>query len=112
MGAPRLNRKLVLEVPAQVPDGAGGFTESWAARGTLWAQVTAGAGRETLGEAVQLSRTVLKIIVRATPYEAPSRPRPEHRFRDGSRVFRILSVAESDADARYLICHAIEEVAT
>jgi len=112
MGAPRLNRKLVLEVPERVPDGAGGFNEVWVTRGTLWAQITAGSGAETLGEAVQISRARMKIIVRAMPYDAPSRPRAEHRFRDGSRIFRILAVQESDADARYLICQAEEEVAT
>lgn len=106
-----LNRKLVLEAAQRLPDGAGGYTENWAELGTLWAQVTARSGRETPGEAVSLSRTSYRIVVRAAPYGAPSRPRPEHRFRDGTRLFRILSVAEHDPAARYLTCFAEEEVA-
>jgi len=112
MRAPRLNRKLVLEAPGRLPDGAGGFAESWVARGTLWAQVTAGSGAERSGEDVRLSRSRLRIVVRAAPSGAPSRPGPEQRFREGIRVFRILSVAEFSPDTRYLICHAEEETAT
>ena len=112
MRAPRLNRALVLEAPERLPDGAGGFFGGWQVLGTLWAQITAGSGAERAGEAVQLSRTRLRIIVRAAPFDAPSRPKPEQRFRDGQRVFNILSVAEGDADARYLICQAEEEVAS
>lgn len=112
MGAPRLNRKLVLESSERVPDGAGGFVQSWVAQGTLWAQITAGAGAERAGADAQLSRTRLRIILRAAPHDAPSRPRPDQRFREGIRVFRILSVAESDADTRYLICQAEEEIAS
>ena len=33
MSAPRLNRKLVLEAPTRVADGAGGYTVTWAALG-------------------------------------------------------------------------------
>lgn len=112
MRTPRLNRSLVLETPARFPDGAGGFVEGWSALGTVWAEITTGAGTERAGKAVQLSRTRLRIILRAAPFGAPSRPRPEQRFRDGARAFNILSVAESDADGRYLICVAEEEVAT
>lgn len=112
MRVPRLNRKLVLETPERVADGAGGFAQSWVPLGTLWAEIRSGTGSERFGEGVQLSRTRLKIIVRAAPFGAPSRPRPEQRLREGIRIFRILSVGEHDTDARYLICHAEEEVVT
>ena len=112
MRLPRLNRKLVLETPEQVPDGAGGFTDSWVEQGTLWAQITPRTGAEATGEDTAMSRSRLKIIVRAAGQDAPSRPRPEQRFREGIRVFHILSVTESDADAHYLVCHAQEEMAT
>jgi hypothetical protein len=52
----------------------------------------------------------LRIIVRAAPEGAPSRPLPEQRFRAGQRVFRILAVSEADTGARYLTCFAQEEV--
>ncbi|MFK7938055.1 MAG: head-tail adaptor protein [Roseovarius sp.] len=106
-----LNHPLVLEAAQRSPDGAGGFLESWTVLGTLWAERKAGSGNEAQGAGVSLSRTRFKITVRAAPLGAPSRPKPEHRFRDGTRIFRILSVAESDVSARYLTCLTTEEVA-
>lgn len=107
----RLNRKLVLEEAQTVPDGAGGFAETWVALGTLWAHVKAGTGRETAAEFVTLSAVPYRITVRAAPAGAPSRPKPEQRFRDGSRIFRIQAVTEDAAAATYLVCFAREEVA-
>ncbi len=107
-----LNRKIVLEAPARVLDGAGGYSKSWQAMGTLWASIRAGSGREVAGEFVTVSTVPYRIVVRASPEGAPSRPRPDQRFRDGNRVFRILAVSEYDPGARYLTCHAREEVLT
>lgn len=109
MSAPRLNRRLVLETPAAVPDGAGGFTQGWAALGTLWAAMAAGAGRAAGGEEVIRPEVGWRITVRAAPVGAPSRPVAGQRLRAGERVFVILAVAECDADARYLTCFAREE---
>ncbi len=106
----KLNRPLVLEEAQRSPDGAGGYIETWVQLGTLWAEVKAGSGNEAQGGGVSLSRTRYRITVRAAPYGAPSRPRPDHRFRDGTRLFRILSVAERDPCARHLVCTAMEEV--
>lgn len=106
-----LNRKLVLEDPVRVLDGAGGHTETWTVLGTLWASIKPGNGRETRSEFLTLSRVPYRIIVRASPEGSPSRPKPEQRFREGMRLFRILAVSEYDPGAHYLTCHAIEEVA-
>lgn len=110
MIAPKLNRKLVLEEAQRVPDGAGGYLLSWHTKGTLWAAIEVTSGREQAGESVTISTVRYKVIVRAAPGGAPSRPRPEQRFRDGSRVYRIAAVSEADATGRYLICSAVEEV--
>ncbi|WP_299843148.1 head-tail adaptor protein [uncultured Roseovarius sp.] len=112
MAAVNLNRRMVLEAPNQVPDGAGGFTETWAELGSLWVELRARGGRETSGEETSLSQTGFKILVRAAPYGAPSRPSPGQRFRDGTRNFRIRSVAEFDQRGRYLSCFSDEEVVT
>lgn len=111
MGRVVLNRKLVLEEAQRVPDGAGGFDESWAEVGLLWAEVSARTGREAAGEGVSLSATGFRITVRAAPQGAPSRPVAGQRFRDGARVFRIEAVAERDHAARFLTCFCEEEVA-
>ncbi|MGB5837706.1 MAG: head-tail adaptor protein [Albidovulum sp.] len=110
MIAPKLNRKLVLEEAQRLPDGAGGFTLVWLAIGVLWAAVDAGSGRERAGESVTVSTVGYRITVRAAPQGAPSRPRPEQRFRDGARVFLITAVSEADGPGHYLTCFAQEEV--
>jgi hypothetical protein len=51
-----------------------------------------------------------RIIVRAAPVGDDRRPRPEQRFREGERLFRILAVAEADRGQHYLTCFAREEV--
>lgn len=110
MAAVTLNRQLTLEEVMRVPDGAGGYVESWSALGLLWADIQARSGREAAGEDVSLSTTGFRIIVRSAPYGAPSRPRAGQRFRDGGRLFRINSVAERDAQQRFLTCFCEEEV--
>lgn len=110
MRAPKLNRKLVLEEAQLAPDGSGGFTQNWVVKGTLWAAVDAGTGRERAGESVTVSTVGYRIRVRAVPQGAPSRPRPEQRFRDGARLFLISAVAEADEPGHYLTCFAQEEV--
>lgn len=107
----RLSRRLVLEERRALADGLGGVTETWAALGTLWAEVLPGAGREVAGEEVVLSSVPCRITVRGAPVGNPRRPRAEQRFRDGLRMFRILSVVERDPAGRYLVCVAREEVA-
>lgn len=105
-----LSRPLILEAPLQTPDGMGGFTESWTALGTVWAEITPGSGRETAGEEVSLSSIPFRILMRGAPQGAPSRPQAGQRLRDGTRVFAILAVTERDAAGRYLICFAREEI--
>lgn len=105
----RLNRQLVLETPERIVDGAGGYTRNWVALGTVWAKMVASTGREAAGVAAPLSRVAYKIIVRAAPPGSDARPQAKQRFREGERVYRILSVAEEDADGHYLLCAALEE---
>lgn len=105
-----LNRRLVLERSVQVSDGAGGFSESWAVLGVVWAEVVAGPGRDVAGEEVTVSSVPYRITVRGAPVGAPSRPKAEQRLRDGTRLFRIIAVTERDASGAYLTCFAREEV--
>jgi len=105
-----LNRKLTLEDLVRTPDGAGGYQEAWETLGTLWAQVKASSGRQTSEEDARLAEVSVRITVRAAPDGAPSRPKPEQRFRDGNRVFVIKAIAETDVAGRFLTCFAKEEV--
>ncbi len=110
MNTPQLNRRLVLEEQVRTPDGAGGFDVVWTPLGNHWAEVRAGRGREKAAEFVMVSSLPYQIIVRAAPYSAPSRPKPDQRFKEGSRIFRIQAVSENDPQEHYLICHCKEEV--
>ncbi len=109
MRAPHLNRALELQEASRSPDGAGGFTLVWATLGRLWAEVVPGTGRDPAGEEVVLTSVPCRITVRAAPAGAAGRPKPEQRFREGSRVFTILAVAERDPAGRYLTCFCREE---
>jgi head-tail adaptor len=111
MVEPVLSRRLVLEEVIGTSDGAGGIVRTWSTMGVLWAQVRAGSGREKAADFVTLSSMSYRITVRAAPPGAPSRPKPEQRFRDGARIFRILAVGEAGSDGRYLTCFAQEELA-
>ena len=111
MSLPHLNRKLVLEHAVRSPDRAGGYATLWSALGTLWAEITPGAGAERGANGLALSRVPLKITVRAAPAGSDARPMAGQRFREGVRVYTILAVAERDSQARFLVCHAEEEVA-
>ena len=97
-----LNRRLVLEAPAETGDGAGGVVRTYEAVATLWAQVTPVSARvdvaaDSLGAALRH-----RIVIRARPVITT-----RHRLRDGARVYRIMSLRES-ADRRFLEIDAEE----
>ncbi|MEO1688356.1 MAG: head-tail adaptor protein [Pseudomonadota bacterium] len=110
MTGPVLNRRLMLERPARVPDGAGGWSTGWTALGSIWAHVRArGAGREAFSGGRERSRVSHRITVRAAPVGSDERPRADQRLRDGARVFRIRAVSEADERGRFLTVWADEE---
>ncbi len=104
MSAPVLSRKLVLETRQDVADGMGGFSVSWSALGSVWAQVEARAGREAKIGARDVSSVAYRIVLRTSAPGSASRPRPDQRFREGSRIFNIHAVTEADTDGRFLAC--------
>jgi head-tail adaptor len=105
-----LNRRLVLEEVTRQPDNAGGYTETWAELGVVWADMRAGTGRERDMSGMPVSRVPYRVVVRAAPVGAPSRPMPGQRMRDGDRIFLVEAVAEIASDRFYLECFASEEV--
>ena len=109
MERPLLNRRLTLEAPQRVPDGAGGYTETWLALGEVWAAVDPARGREAARDTLGLSTQRVQVTLRAAPPGRPSRPKPGQRFREGGRVLRILAVAQADAQARFLVCDTVQE---
>ena len=111
MTVPVLSHALVLENAEQVSDGAGGFHQVWTPLGIHWAEITLRTGRETAVSGTAVSRVASRIVVRGAPYGSPDRPKPQQRFRQGTRIFTIEAVAERDPEGRYLTCFAEEELA-
>lgn len=92
------------------PDGSGGYIAAWTPLGTLWADVAARSGRQDFVAGEVRPRVRFRILVRAAPVGATSRPHSDQRFRDGERVFNILTVAEGDPRGLYLEISAEEGV--
>lgn len=111
MRAPLLRRRLLLETPERLPDGAGGFTRAWLTLGALWAEVTPLQGRDIAAGGASMSQTGHRIVTRAAPEGSAMRPRPDQRLREGARIFTILAVTERDPEGRFLTCITREEVA-
>ncbi len=91
-----LNRRLVLEAPNESDDGVGGVARLYDVVTTLWAQVTplsarADATADRLGAARRYAIVIRKRSDITT----------RHRFQDGERIYRIVSLRES-ADRRFL----------
>ncbi|HDR27908.1 head-tail adaptor protein [Rhodovulum sp.] len=106
---PVLNRRLVLEAAQRLPDGAGGFSETWVELGVIWAEITPRTGGERAGQELTLTRVPYHVVVRAAPPGSARRPQPGERFREGTRIFHIRAVTEADRSGHYLLCFAEEE---
>jgi head-tail adaptor len=105
-----LNWPLTLEQRQRVPDGGGGFAETWVVLGQMWGEVHSRGVRATEVEAGALSRIRYRIVVRGAADGSVMRPKTGQRFRNGAKAYAIDSVSEMDASAVYLECWAREEV--
>jgi len=98
-----LNRRLALEAPTEIPDGGGGVTRGYEVIATLWASVTPISAQESL-EAAKLGANVThRIALRFSPDITV-----QHRFRDGVRIFRIVSLRDRGGRRRFLDISAQE----
>ena len=88
----------------------GGYQTQWVALGQLWAGLKPRGGKESESGGATVSSVSYTITVRGAPQGSPARPKPEQRFRDGNRIFRIRAVTERDDAGMYLTCFADEEV--
>lgn len=106
---PKLTRRVGLMTPVRLPDGAGGFTETWEELGRLWVEILPRSGSAVGAVDLPLGRTGYRITVRAAPPGSPQRPIAGQEFHDGTRRFRIDAVTERDAEGRFLVCFATED---
>jgi SPP1 family predicted phage head-tail adaptor len=98
-----LNRRLTLEAPVEVADGAGGVIRTYESVATLWASVTPREARTPL-DAEQAGGTITHRI--GVRFCAGITTR--HRLRDGARVFRIIGLRDRDGRGRFLQIDAQE----
>jgi SPP1 family predicted phage head-tail adaptor len=104
MTAPgELNRRLALQEPVETPDGAGGFARSYAAVTTLWAKVEPVSARRSTEADAPGATVTHRITIRVGP-EITTR----HRFAEGARIYRIVSMREAVETRRFLIISAEE----
>ncbi|MDI3471070.1 MAG: hypothetical protein OJF62_003133 [Pseudolabrys sp.] len=97
-----LGRRLVLEAPVDIDDGAGGVTRSYAAVTTLWAQVMPVRARADAAADSLAALVTHRITIRAGQTITML-----NRFRDGARIFDVVSFRDSP-DRRFLVIEAEE----
>jgi head-tail adaptor len=64
IAAGRLDRRLVLEAPAETDDGAGGVTRSYETVTTLWAQVTPMRARSDIASDSLAALVTHRVVIR------------------------------------------------
>lgn len=84
IAAGQLRTRLMLQAPVESADGQGGVVRSYADVGTVWAQVTLLASRESVGADADGARTRVRIVVRA-----PLALTLQHRFVEDDLVYRV-----------------------
>ena len=100
----RLRLPLTLEAMTAVPDGAGGFAESWTALATLSAALEPVAAARRLGADQALPTVTHTVTLRARPDLASGM-----RFTSSGREFSIETVHDPDETGRFLVCRVREE---
>lgn len=99
----KFNHRLQLQQVTQTPDGAGGYTESWALVSSLWASIDPIRGREKM-QGMQLETPIThKIFCRYN-----SAVTTKKRFLLGSRVFNIVEVLNIEEQNQFLEILAVE----
>jgi SPP1 family predicted phage head-tail adaptor len=99
----RLNQRLILEVPIETADGAGGVVRSHEAGPALWASLKPVSARADIVAAANGATITHRVVIRGTAGITTL-----HRLRKGARIFRIVAVREEDASARFLTIDAEE----
>jgi SPP1 family predicted phage head-tail adaptor len=93
----KLNRRLVLEAPAIMPDGAGGVIRTYQTLATLWAALAPISVREDVLADGLGDTATHRVGIRSGP-EVTTR----HRFRLGARVFDVIAIRDRDDKGCFL----------
>ena len=99
----KLRHRLVLEAPAEADDGAGGVVRAYDNIATVWAAIMPVALSEQIAAEALGARLTHRIVFRAG-VDVTTR----HRFKLGSRVFRVVAIRDPDETGRFHEIHAEE----
>lgn len=99
-----LRSRLVLQAVTALPDGLGGFAESWSDVATVFARLEPVAADSGFGAGQTLETVTHRVTMRRlTGVEAGM------RFAgDDGRSFEIVTVQDPDESGRYLLCRTRE----
>lgn len=100
----RLNRQLGLDAPMQAADGAGGLSPAFAGAGTFFAAVDPLGPAERDNQGFSVTGKLFRITLRFRADITLA-----HRFRLGSRIFAIESLADPDETGRFLVAICRED---
>lgn len=94
-----MHHRLALEEPVRTADGAGGATESWSLIAEIWGALRPVEGGESVEAGGIRGRASHEIWIRHRTGLLP-----EMRFRIGTRLFDIRSIAQTPGRQRFLRC--------
>lgn len=99
----KMSHRIAIQSPAQVSDGAGGYTEEWATVATVWASIEPNNSRERFISMQTETHTTHVIMCRYNPVITTAK-----RALFGSRVFDIVEVLNIEEANRLIKMRAVE----
>lgn len=96
--------ELALEAATRLPDGAGGYTQSWSEVATLFARIEPVSAANRFGADKQTATVTHRVTLRRR-----DNVRHGMRLSRRDRVFEIVTVHDPDETGRYLVCQVREE---
>ena len=99
----RLNARLVLETPADLPDGQGGVAEGWTAVASLWGRIEPLRGVPGEAAGASIAPVTHRVTIRYR-----DDVRHAMRFVHRGRSLVIRAVRDPDESRRYLVCDCEE----
>ena len=101
----RFRRELVLSRLVPVPDGAGGYAESWADEATVYASLEPVRAR-----AARAGEQALEHVTHRVTMRFRSGVEAGMRFTSGARTFHIVTAHDPDESGRYLVATVREDL--
>ena len=93
----KARQRAILEAKVLTADGGGGYSESWQAYATVWAELHPARGRETVEAGRTESRISHRLVIRRRTDVSAN-----HRVQIGARIFAIFAVIDEGPQALWM----------